>query len=436
MQCNHRMPIHPSLLRELTRRATLVAAVFVVAPVACAAGNAPESAGDAGVSGSAPGGEADDSSSGADSTSGTSPSAGDAEPGLVPPAGTGAAAPLDGTTAAAGLSPAAPLAGGVRWIGRVDDSDPRAVHFAWSGTGFAAVVSGSTISVRLQQDASPAFFQPVIDGQVMPRVQVTPGPVQTVVLGSALGAGDHNVELYRETEGMYGDSIFSGFASGTLKAPPQPSGRLIEVVGDSISAGYGNLGNEVHPPWDNSCTFSIDTESAYQSYGAKIARSLNAEASIIARSGWGLYEDRIQNTSNVLPTVYANTLGMKASPVWSFGRKADVVLINLGTNDSANGDPGPGFETAYVSFLGTVRSHYPGAWIFLTVGPMTTDPVLGQLRTRLANVVKTVGDPKITTVDIDTQNTTSTGCDYHPNVAEDDTMAEVLTPVIRGKLGW
>jgi hypothetical protein len=29
-----------------------------------------------------------------------------------------------------------------------------------------------------------------------------------------------------------------------------------------------------------------------------------------------------------------------------------------------------------------------------------------------------------------------TGCDYHPDVAEDATMAGMLAPTIKTKLGW
>ena len=122
--------------------------------------------------------------------------------------------------------------------------------------------------MRLQTEgAAPStFFQPVIDGSAGARFQVAAGPPQTVILGSGLATGDHTVELYRESEGMYGDSVFLGFADGTLKGAPPAPGRFIEIVGDSISAGYGNLGTEIHPPWDNTCSFSLDTESAYQAY--------------------------------------------------------------------------------------------------------------------------------------------------------------------------
>jgi hypothetical protein len=58
------------------------------------------------------------------------------------------------------------------------------------------------------------------------------------------------------------------------------------------------------------------------------------------------------------------------------------------------------------------------------------------MRTHLANVVAAVNDAKVVTIDIPTQDTTMTGCDYHPNVAEDQTMATALAPAMKAKLGW
>jgi lysophospholipase L1-like esterase len=328
--------------------------------------------------------------------------------------------------------------GGVRWLGRVDASNASAVKFAWSGTGLAATVNGTKISVRLQTEGptTAALFLPIIDGTMRPRFLVPTGTMQTFVLADGLAAGDHVLELYRETEGMYGDTVFGGFVDGMVKGAPAASGRFIEIIGDSISAGYGNLGNEVHPPWDNTCTFSVDTESAYQAYGAILARSLNAEFSVIARSGWGVYRDLGGSTSGVLPSVYANTLGTTAGAEWDFKRQPNAVVINLGTNDSGLGDPGQPYEDAYVAFLQTVRGHYPNAWIFLTIGPMTGEPMLSTMRTHLSNVITRMGDAKISSVDIAAQDSTSTGCDYHPNVPEDNVMAGILAPALRAKLGW
>ena len=68
--------------------------------------------------------------------------------------------------------------------------------------------------------------------------------------------------------------------------------------------------------------------------------------------------------------------GSSATPRYDFARKPNAVIVNLGTNDSAPGDPGTAYEDAYVTFLRKVRSHYADAWIFLTIGTMTSDPML------------------------------------------------------------
>lgn len=328
------------------------------------------------------------------------------------------------------------VTGGVRFLGRVDASDPRAVKFAWSNSGFTATVTGTKISVKLQGVGSAAFYQPVVDGKPGARFSVASGATQTVVIGDSLSAADHTVEVYRDTEGMYGHSVFLGFVDGTVKGSPPSSGRLLEIVGDSISAGYGNLGHEVHPPWDNTCSFTLDTQSAYDSYAGKLGRSLNAEVSVLARSGWGMYRDLGGLTSGVLSSVYDNAVGTDGTWKWSFARKPNAVLIDLGTNDSGKGDPGKPYEDAYVAFLKTVRGHYPDAWIFLTIGPMTGDPLLTTMRTHLKNVVTAAADAKVKTIDIPVQDTSTTGCDYHPDVAEDQKMADALAPTIKSQLGW
>jgi lysophospholipase L1-like esterase len=290
--------------------------------------------------------------------------------------------------------------------------------------------------VQLQSESSAAFYQPVIDGTVGQRFQVAAGAAQTVVLADNLAAAEHQVELYRDTESMYGDSVFSGFVDGTLVGAPTAPGRLIEIIGDSISAGYGNLGVEIHPPWDNTCSFTLDTEAAYQAYSMQLGRLLHADVSIIAHSGWGVYRGYDGSTSGVMSSIYETTLGTQASPPWSFAPQPDAVLINLGTNDSATGDPGQAYEDGYVTFLKNVRSHYPNAWILLTMGPMTSDPMLTSMRTHIANVVTTAADSKVVKVDIDVQDATATGCDYHPNVAEDTKLATALQGAIAAKLGW
>jgi lysophospholipase L1-like esterase len=339
----------------------------------------------------------------------------------------------------------------VHWIGRVDLSDPELARFSWSGTGFSASVSGSSVSVTLRSESGtdPVYYQPVVDGTVGERFSVAASEAdKTVSLGSGLGAGEHRVELYRETEGKPGfaQSVFVGFAQGTPGDPPPSSGRRLEIVGDSISAGYGNLGSEEHPNYgpdpSGGCHFSTETESAYLAYGAIAGRALGADVSIVAASGWGIHSDNGGNTNNVLPTIYGNTLGGLPTLPWGFKPEPAAVVINLGTNDfSADMNlAADAFTAPYLAFIATVRGKYPDAWIYCAIGPLLYDVGLVNARQYIGDMVASLnaeGDGKVKVLDFGQQNTTlGTGCDYHPSVAEHQRMADMLASVLRADLGW
>ncbi len=336
---------------------------------------------------------------------------------------------------------------GIRWVGRVDATDPAAVKFAWQGAGFVAQVTGTTLTVKLEVNGtSTVYFQPVVDGVAGERFKVDPGAAVDVTLATGLSDGDHVVELYRETEGAYGISIFRGFTEGSPTDAPAATDRVIEVVGDSISAGYGNLGSEPHPDWvaNPACHWTAENSSWYATYAAIAGRALDAEVSTVARSGWGMTRDN-QNGPNVLANVYENALGTDDATPWSFERKPAAVVVNLGTNDWAMGDPGTDYETDYVDFIATVRSHYPDAFIFLTIGSMLGAPELAQVNARLASVIQAVsnatGDDKLVTFDFGTQNlgpdgSIPSGCDWHPSKDEHERMAGILQQQLATKLGW
>ena len=163
--------------------------------------------------------------------------------------------------------------------------------------------------------------------------------------------------------------------------------------------------------------------------------------STVARSGWGLGRDAGGNTGNALPLVYGNAVGTGDATPWGFGPKASAVVINLGMGDIALGDPGAAYEAAYVDFLRTVRSRYPDAWIFLTIGSMLGDPNLGIIKAHLANVVATLNDARVVTFDLGKQDlgwdgSVPTGCDWHPSTADHARMAEILKEQLRTRLGW
>jgi lysophospholipase L1-like esterase len=328
---------------------------------------------------------------------------------------------------------------GVRWVGRVDNSDAAGPRFSWPGSGFVATFSGTSLDVKLKN--SDAFvFQPVIDDQPGAQFAVAKGEASRT-LATGLTAGVHTVALYRQTEGGYGTSQLLGVTvgGGALRAPKPASGRLIEVVGDSISCGYGDRGTSA------TCSFTYDTESHWDSYGAVAARQLNAEVSTVAFSGRGMYRNLDGSMTETLPLLYDRVLTGSSTPTWGFSVEPQAVVINLGTNDFGPGDPGAGFTAAYTKFVGAVRGRYPKALIVCALGSMVSDGYpAGEMRlTSWRGYLNAViaarhaaGDDKVVLLEFSAQTPDQYGCDYHPNVAKQQLMGDALAGLLKTRLGW
>jgi lysophospholipase L1-like esterase len=340
-------------------------------------------------------------------------------------------------TGGSGGGHAGVVAAGVRWFGRVDTSNAAMPRFSWSGTGFVASISGTGLSVGLSLTSSnePYLFKPVVDGAPQAVLKMTASGTLTVASG--LAAGTHTVELYRQTEGPEGDSQLTSLtvAGGQLLAPPAGPARLIEVIGDSITCGYGDLGALA----DSDC---FPTESDWDSYASVAARALGAEVSTICASGRGVVRNYGGDTAGTLPMVYAQTMYNDATPTWDFHIEPDAVVVNLGTNDISNnkGDPGTPFETAYLGLLQTVRAHYPHAYIVCLIGPLLSGSDLTTIEGHIHDVVQmltTAGDARVEFFDqLQPQPSSAYACQYHPDVTEQTLMGTELATEIAAKLGW
>jgi len=337
-----------------------------------------------------------------------------------------------------GAGDAGIVAAGVRWFGRVDlVTDPQHPRFAWSGTGFVAKFMGTSLAASLNNGASATLFKPVVDGVAQPVFTASAGQ-STYMLASGLGSGVHTVELYRQTEGAQGNSQLMGLTvggGGALMAPPGPSGKLIEVVGDSITCGYGTLGKL----GDNDC---YPTESHWDTYAAVAARALGAELSTIATSGQGAYRNYGGDMTNTMPMVYGRTLTGSATPAWDFSVAPQAVVINLGTNDISNGkgDPGMPFRDAYLGLTQTIRMKYPNALIVCIIGPLLSGTDLDTIRGHITAVVsarQAAGDTNIEFFDkIQPQASDKAACQYHPDPAENQLMADLLAAELKTRLHW
>jgi lysophospholipase L1-like esterase len=348
--------------------------------------------------------------------------------------------PVDSGTPSIDANPVQPPAGvvaaGVRWFGRVDTTSmPAQPRFSWSGSGFVARFSGTSLAAELAVAGSAQIFKAVVDGS--PQAAFTATGQGVRMLASGLAAGTHTVELYRQTEGPQGDTRLVGLTvgDGALMDPPAGAERLIEFIGDSITCGYGNLG--ALP--DTDC---FPTESHWDTYAAVAGRALGAEVSTIAASGRGIIRNYGGDTGGTMPMVYTRAVHNTTMPAWDFHVEPQAVVINLGTNDISNnkGDPGQAFRDTYQTFLQTIRAHYPHTHIVCIIAPLLSGGELSTIQGHIKAAVDArvaAGDTKVSFFSqIPPQTSDKWACQYHPNAAENQLMADLLVTELKAKLGW
>ncbi len=329
----------------------------------------------------------------------------------------------------------------IRYVGRFDMRDLLGPRFAWPGTALVAAFTGTGLDMKLR-DSGTSFFSVAVDGGKATSLSTNAG-AETYSVASGLAGGEHTVVLTKRTESVFGtvQLLSVNPVGGVLRTPPPGATRRIEYVGDSITCGLGNLGA------GPMCRSSAATEDETMAYGALAAASLQAEASVIAYSGIGVL---VSPTSVAMPTMFPRALPDDPTPMPQGELERappDVVVVNLGTNDFARGDPGPSFESATVAFLGEVlRGRYPNAYILCALSPMLTDAMptspmeRSKARVSLQKVVRArraSGDTRVSYLEFDEQSADDGyGCDVHPSLKTHQQMATKLVSAIRSLTGW
>jgi hypothetical protein len=181
-----------------------------------------------------------------------------------------------------------------------------AARFAWPATGFALRFTGSSLRLELEDTPLPDgtvendWLDVRVDGESAAPVALRTGRRQYVV-ASGLSGRAHDVEIAKRTEAEVGTvsliSITLDRGATLRAAPPRPE-RILEIVGDSISTGFGVDGQSAD------CPFTAATEDATRTYGALAARALDAEVWIVAWKGKGVFRNNDPSERDALPALY------------------------------------------------------------------------------------------------------------------------------------
>lgn len=250
------------------------------------------------------------------------------------------------------------------------------------------------------------------------------------------------IHLSEANNGAVGVSAIK--VNSDVKAPvnPTPESDLrIEFIGDSITCGYGVEGETAYEG------FKTTTENFMKSYAYRTAQKLGAEYSAVCYSGHGIISgysnDGTINADSLVPPYYEQySKKSDYSEKWDFeSAPNDVVVINLGTNDSSyiKGDTerSETYAEQYAEFLKTVRSCNPDAYIICTLGTMGGEELYPYIQKAIEQFQSETGDERITSYLSTVQdfNADGVGSDWHPSAKTQQKSAYVLADQICQALG-
>lgn len=319
---------------------------------------------------------------------------------------------------------------GVRIVGRTAvGAAPGSVRFSWPGVNIHAQFTGTQASMDVDDGSNENRFTVVVDGGTPATITTSAGQT-SLPLATGLTNGAHDLVIWRNTEASIGVTQFGGLsnfgAGGALTAPAAGPNKRIEMVGDSLTVGAGVEG-------DAACPGGIDAfTNNYLAYGSVAARTVGADVVTIAWSGIGVYRNYDGSLTDTMPMRYPYSIPNDMT-AWDFSQyQPDVVIINLGTNDFGQGDPGTPYETAYEAFIKTIRGKYANAYFILI------DMYGGERLVRINDVVmamKGAGETKIESLSVSSAQN-NLGCNQHPNVAGQAAMGAVLAARLKVVMGW
>ncbi|HEY9167588.1 MAG TPA: SGNH/GDSL hydrolase family protein [Candidatus Kryptonia bacterium] len=327
----------------------------------------------------------------------------------------------------------------IQYIGRFNFSNPKRVLFDWAGVYICARFSGTSCSVRIHDSTDE--YAVTIDDHAPRILSMDSSDVYRVASGLT-DSVPHTIILQKRTEPLVGRGAFMGFIldrGARLLAPEKRPGRRIEYIGNSITSGFGVMGDS------SNCNFTPQTEDAAMSFAAIASRALGADYHMISYSGRGVvrnYGDKNKISVDPMPALYDRTCNFDSTVKWDFTKWIpQSVVINLGTNDFST-EPHPDrdvFEAAYDRLINRVRALYPGVTMFCVTGPMIMEPCTDYVSEVVRKQQQSEGrDKDVFLIDIphSIMDPGDWGCAMHPNIFGAEKMANIIVPLIRLRMNW
>lgn len=329
-----------------------------------------------------------------------------------------------------------------------------AMFFNWPASGFEISFNGTGLKAQILSEAAPYDDGGIVVLYAMVDGKEEPSEAKIIELDKCDGwytlcegleNGEHTVKVVRrdsnDTGGNRGTAVYAYDVLGgnSMNEAPAAKQYKIEAYGDSITCG------------DELWLFNIDEEGkrnsaadGWQTYAAYTARQFDADLNVISISGNGLICSLMGGKFLELPDRFLNTDEFNTAKKndWDHSKyQADLVLINLGTNDCAgvpNNYSYEEFEQAYVDFVTNIKSKYPDAKIIALLGMMSgREKVWPSIENAASRINQQFGECMYTLwLELPGISDSPVEGGGHPSIEAQAKAGEYVCELVEEKLGW
>ena len=270
----------------------------------------------------------------------------------------------------------------LRYMGRIDFSNPKAPVFVYPCTNVTLRFRGSGMALEISN--IHGYYENsigiILDG-VQRKILLPESGCVRITVGESLSEDIHELMVFKRMDSCHYFVIQGIFLpeDGCLLPPPEMPERRMEFYGDSVTAGevceLEDYCGKADPPHNGQYT------NSYYSYAWYTARMLNAQIHDVAQGGIALLPGtgyycapELIGMEQMYDKIQSNpSLGPQKQ--WDFSRYTPhVVVVAIGQNDNhpedimAQGiehDKALHWRKHYLSFIRRLRELYPRATIIL-----------------------------------------------------------------------
>ena len=273
-----------------------------------------------------------------------------------------------------------PVLGGeyVRLLGRGEVFEDGKT-FNWPNAGIEFVFSGNTAEIYADISnydnevvQGNYFTVAVYNGDELirtERIKLMAG-WNVIYNGQDDDPEEKKIMFVRSSEACRGTIVISKIRTNAEPKATEAREKKIEFIGDSYTAGYANSTHLSDSKWY--CAQNTDN---WNSFTGMVARHYNADNTVIAYQGKGVYANRaldaLDNTmshqfmyKDIVTDGNAEMLNMSTKALHDFSEyQPQLAVVWLGTNDAAAPVDEATFKDAYEKLINNVREKYPNAVI-------------------------------------------------------------------------